>query len=159
MAVLARREDGLEIDDDPARVDVATTFELVVGQGYWASDRSPETVAATIPASWCFGVYDGAQQVAFARVVTDRVTFAWVCDVVVDRAHRGRGIGHWLMSTVTDAVDATGVRRQILATADAHEVYRTVGYREMAHPEWWMERDTRPTATGAGDAAGRGADR
>lgn len=146
MTVLARRDDGLEIDDDPARVDVERTFELVVGQGYWARDRDRASVAATVAASWCFGVYDGPEQVAFARVVTDRVTFAWVCDVVVDEGHRGRGIGHWLMRTVTEAVEATGVRRQILATADAHEVYRSVGYREMAHPEWWMERDTRPAA-------------
>lgn len=144
MTVLARREDGLEIDDDPARVDADRTYELVVGQGYWASDRSRETVAATIPASWCFGVYDGDEQVGFARVVTDRLTFAWVCDVIVDEAWRGRGIGHWLMRTVTDAVAATGVRRQILATADAHEVYRAMGYTELAHPERWMEKDDRP---------------
>lgn len=144
MTVLARRDDGLEIDDDPARVDPDRTYELVVGQGYWADDRSRETVAATIPASWCFGVYDGDSQVGFARVVTDRLTFAWVCDVIVDEPFRGRGIGHWLMRTVTDAVEATGVRRQILATADAHEVYRAMGYSELAHPERWMEKDDRP---------------
>ncbi len=144
MVVLARRDDGLEIDDDPARVDPDATFDLVVGQGYWANDRSREQVARSIPASWCFGVYDGAEQVGFARVVTDRVTFAWVCDVIVDEAHRGRGIGHWLMRTVTDAVAATGVRRQILATLDAHEVYRAMGYRELAHAERWMEKDDRP---------------
>ena len=73
MGLLATREDGLEIDDDPARVDPDRTFDLVVGQGYWANDRTREEVARSIPASWCFGVYDGAAQVAFARVVTDRV--------------------------------------------------------------------------------------
>lgn len=144
MAVLARRDDGLEIDDDPARIDADRTFELVVVQGYWADDRSRETVAATIPASWCFGVYDGDAQVGFARVVTDRLTFAWVCDVIVDAPYRGRGIGHWLMRTVTVAVEATGVRRQILATADAHGVYRDIGYSPLAHPERWMEKDDRP---------------
>jgi GNAT superfamily N-acetyltransferase len=141
---LARRDDGIEIDDDPARVDVARTFDLVVGQGYWANERSRETVAASIAASWCFGVYDGELQVAFARVVTDRVTFAWVCDVIVDDAYRGRGLGHWLMRTLTDAVAATGVQRQILATVDAHGVYRDIGYAGLAHPERWMEIDTRP---------------
>ncbi|HET7901612.1 MAG TPA: GNAT family N-acetyltransferase [Candidatus Nanopelagicales bacterium] len=154
MTVLARRDDGLEIDDDPARVDVDRTFELVVGQGYWASDRSREAVAAAIPASWCFAVYDGERQVAFARAVTDRVTFAWVCDVIVDEPYRGRGIGHWLMTTVTEALEAAGVRRQILATADAHEVYASVGYRAMARPEWWMERDTRASMGGAASSEG-----
>ena len=75
---------------------------------------------------------------------TDRLTFAWVCDVIVDEPYRGRGVGHWLMRTVTDAVEATGVRRQILATADAHEVYRAMGYTGLAHPERWMEKDDRP---------------
>ncbi|MFN8168462.1 MAG: GNAT family N-acetyltransferase [Candidatus Nanopelagicales bacterium] len=144
MTVLARREDGLEIDDDPARLDPDRVYDLVVGQGYWAADRSRSTVAATIPASWCFGVHDGPTLVGFARVVTDRLTFAWVCDVVVDEPMRGRGIGHWLMRTVTEAVEATGVRRQILATADAHEVYRSVGYTALAHPDRWMEKDDRP---------------
>jgi GNAT superfamily N-acetyltransferase len=141
--VLSRRDDGLEIDDDPARFDVGTTFAMVVEQGYWARHRSREAVAACIAASWCFGVYDGLRQIAFARVVTDGLTFAWICDVVVDEPARGRGIGGWLMRTVTDAVEATGVPRQLLATLDAHEVYRRVGFVELAHPERWMERDDR----------------
>jgi len=144
VTLLARRDDGLEIDDDPQRVDVDRTWHLVVEQGYWAVGRTRETVAASIAGSWVFAVYDGAVEVAFARVVTDRVTFAWICDVVVDESHRGRGIGHWLMEVVTQAIWDTGVRRQILATIDAHEVYRDVGFSELAHPERWMERDDRP---------------
>jgi len=144
VTVLARRDDGIEIDDDPARVDPDRTFDLVVGQGYWANERSRETVTASIATSWSFAAYDGDLQVAFARVVTDRVTFAWVCDVIVDEAYRGRGLGHWLMRTVTDAVAATGVQRQILATVDAHGVYGDIGYAGLAHPERWMEIDTRP---------------
>ena len=144
MTVLARRDDGLEIDDDPGRVDLARTWHLVVEQGYWAVGRSPETVAASIAGSWVFGVYDGDAQIGFARVVTDRATFAWICDVIVDEPARGRGIGHWLMDVVTQAIWDTGIRRQILATVDAHEVYRSVGFTELAHPERWMERDDRP---------------
>jgi GNAT superfamily N-acetyltransferase len=143
VTVLARRDDGLEIDDDGERVDLDTTYDLVVGQGYWADDRSRETVADSIPGSWAFGVYDGSTQVGFARVVTDRATFAWICDVIVDEAYRGRGIGTWLMQTLTAALDDAGVKRQLLATLDAHEVYRPLGYGELAHPERWMERDLR----------------
>jgi GNAT superfamily N-acetyltransferase len=144
VSVLATRDDGLEIDDDPGRLDLERTWHLVVEQGYWAVERDRATVAASIEGSWAFGVYDGAAQVGFARVVTDRATFAWICDVIVDESHRGRGIGHWLMGVVTQAVWDTGVRRQILATVDAHGVYRDVGFTELAHPERWMERDDRP---------------
>lgn len=144
MTVLARRADGLEIDDDLARVDVDRTYHLVVEQGYWARGRSRDDVAASIPASWVFAVYDGDRQVAFARAVTDRVTFAWICDVIVDEPYRGRGIGHWLMATITDALEAAGVPRMVLATLDAHEVYRAVGFSELAYPERWMEIDRRP---------------
>jgi GNAT superfamily N-acetyltransferase len=145
MTVLARRDDGIEIDDDPTRVDPDRTFALVVGQGYWANDRSRETVAASIGASWSFGVYDGPSMIGFARVVTDRLTFAWICDVIVDESYRGRGLGHWLMVTATEALSALGVKRMILATVDAHEVYRDIGFAALAHPERWMEIDRRPT--------------
>lgn len=144
MTVLARREDGIEIDDDPARVDLDATVALVVGEGYWARDRSRDTVVASLGGSWVFGVYDGDTQIGFARAVTDRATVAWVCDVIVTKGYRGRGVGTWLMATVTEAVQATGVQRQVLATVDAHEVYRRVGYTAQAHPERWMERDHRP---------------
>jgi GNAT superfamily N-acetyltransferase len=142
--VLARRADGLEIDDQAERVDLDTTYALVVGQGYWANSRSRETVAASIPGSWVFGVYDGGTQIGFARAVTDRATFAWICDVIIDEAYRGQGIGSWLMRTITATLDEAGIKRQLLATLDAHEVYRPIGYVELAYPERWMERDLRP---------------
>ena len=144
MGVLARREDGLEIDDDPARVDVDVTCDLVVNQAYWAKERTREVVAATIEASWCFGVYDGERQIAFARAVTDRLTFAWICDVVVDDPQRGRGIGHWLMETVTEALSSTVVGWQVLRTRDAHSLYRDIGYTDLIEADRWME--IRPSA-------------
>ncbi len=120
------------------------TIDAVRPRRIATDSRSRETVEASIPGSWVFGVYDGSAQVAFARVVTDRATFAWICDVIVDEAYRGRGIGTWLMQTLTAALDDVGVKRQLLATLDAHEVYRPLGYVELAHPERWMERDLRP---------------
>lgn len=143
MTVLARRHDGLEIDDDPDRVDLDATFALVVGEGYWANSRTREAVAASVRGSWVFGVYDGGTQIGFARAVTDRATFAWLCDVIVTEAYRGRGIGTWLVATALDAVEATGVQRMLLATYDAHEVYAREGFTPLARPETWMERDRR----------------
>jgi GNAT superfamily N-acetyltransferase len=143
VTVLARRADGLEIDDDPDRVDLDATFSLVVGEGYWANSRSREAVEASVRGSWVFAVYDGPAQIAFARAVTDRATFAWLCDVIVTEAYRGRGIGTWLVATALDAVEATGVQRMILATYDAHEVYAREGFTPLARPDTWMERDRR----------------
>ena len=139
MAVLASREDGLEIDDDPARFDLDVTYDLVVNQAYWATERTRDFVAQTIAASWSFGVYDGDRQLGFARVVTDRLTFAWVCDVVVDEPLRGRGIGHFLMQTVTEAVSSTIVGWQVLRTRDAHSLYRDLGWTDLVEADRWME--------------------
>ena len=139
MTVLARREDGLEIDDDPARIDLDVTYDLVVRQAYWAKERTRDLVAQTVAASWSFGAYDAERQVAFARVVTDRLTFAWVCDVVVDEPLRGRGIGRFLMSAVTEAVSSTVVGWQVLRTRDAHALYRDLGWTDLVEADRWME--------------------
>lgn len=139
MTVLARRDDGLEVDDDPERFDLDVTYDLVVKQAYWATERTRDFVAQTIAASWSFGVYDGDRQLGFARVVTDRLTFAWVCDVVVDEPLRGRGIGRFLMQTVTDAVSSTIVGWQVLRTRDAHSLYRDLGWTDLVEADRWME--------------------
>jgi GNAT superfamily N-acetyltransferase len=139
MSVLARREDGLEVDDDPTRIDLDVTYDLVVNQAYWAKERTRDVVAQTIEASWSFGVYDGDRQVGFARVVTDRLTFAWVCDVVVDEPLRGKGIGRFLMRAVTDAVSSAVVGWQVLRTRDAHSLYRDLGWTDLVEADRWME--------------------
>jgi GNAT superfamily N-acetyltransferase len=95
--------------------------------------------------STCYGVYDpNGQQVGFARAVTDNATFAWVCDVYIDRAVRGHGLGTWLAQSIVADLTERGVPRMILATADAHEIYRKAGFREIARPSLWMEVDRRP---------------
>jgi GNAT superfamily N-acetyltransferase len=112
-------------------------------ESYWAAGRSRDVVDRSFAASLGVGVYDGSSQVAVARVVTDGVTFAWVCDVFVDAGHRGRGIGTWLMAAVTEHLAGRGVGRVVLATRDAHPVYAGVGFAPLAAPERWMEIDRR----------------
>lgn len=112
-------------------------------ESYWAAGRSREMTERSIAASLSVGVYDGGKQVAYGRVVTDGATFAWVCDVFVDAAARGRGIGGWLMRTVVDHLHDLGVYRIMLATHDAHEVYARVGFTPLADPTRWMVLDTR----------------
>jgi GNAT superfamily N-acetyltransferase len=85
-------------------------------------------------------VYGGDEQVGFARVVTDRATFAYLADVFVLEGHRGRGLGKWLMEVVLAHPELQGLRRWMLATADAHGLYRRYGFRELGKPQIFMER-------------------
>jgi GNAT superfamily N-acetyltransferase len=90
--------------------------------------------------SLCFGVYKQEAQVGFARVVTDRATFAYLADVFIVDEHRGRGLGKWLIDTILSHDDLTGLRRWLLVTRDAHDLYRKCGFRELQNPDLFMEQ-------------------
>ncbi|EEP72870.1 GCN5 N-acetyltransferase [Micromonospora sp. ATCC 39149] len=138
------REDGHQISTDPARLDLDLVHHWLSTDAYWALGRDRGTVGRAFAGSLPFGVYrpgDG-RQVAVARVVTDGVTFAWLCDVYVDRSARGRGLGTWLAGAVRDHLATLGVRRIVLATVDAHGVYARVGFAPV-DPGRWMEHDGR----------------
>jgi len=98
-----------------------------------------ETVVRSIEHSLCFGLYeeDGGQ-VGFARVVTDRSTFAWLCDVFIVESHRGRGLGKWLVRSVVEYPDLRSIKRMLLGTRDAHTLYRRYGFED-SQPGRWME--------------------
>lgn len=89
--------------------------------------------------SICFGVFEGEKQVGFARVVSDRTTFAYVCDVFVLESHQGKGLGTWLMQCVVRHPELQGLRRWHLTTRDAHSLYRKVGFTLLSKPERHME--------------------
>jgi GNAT superfamily N-acetyltransferase len=139
-----RRDDGYEMDPSPDRLDLALVCHWISTDAYWARGRPADVIIRSVRGSRCFGVYapDGAQ-VAFARVVTDDATFAWLCDVYVAPDARGIGIGTWLVRLVRDHLHSRGLLRMVLATADAHGVYERVGFAPLAHPERWMEVDLR----------------
>src|SRR4030095_4575132 len=90
--------------------------------------------------SLCFSALEGRRQVGFARVITDFATFGWVCDVFVDESARGRGVGGALMAAITSEPRLRDLRRVLLATRDAHELYARYGFRPLGQPERWMER-------------------
>jgi len=136
--------DGLVLSDDPSRIDVDLVHHWLSELSYWASGRTLDTVRRSIENSYCIGVYEGARQVAFTRVVSDEATFAWVCDVFVDEAHRGAGIGRWMVREAVAWCADLGILRITLGTRDAHGVYEAVGFRSLARPERWMEIDHRP---------------
>jgi len=132
--------DGYEISTDPARLDAALVHEWLSQDSYWARGRPRAKHDRAVAGSLNFGVYDRASgaQVGYARVVTDHATFAWLCDVYVAPAVRGKGIGVALTTAVRDRLEPLGLRRIMLATADAHAVYAKVGFRPLAKPEKWM---------------------
>ncbi|MGW8490044.1 GNAT family N-acetyltransferase [Streptomyces sp. NPDC055886] len=132
-------EDAYEIDTDPDRVDIGLVHHWLSTDAFWALGRSRDLVERALRGSLNFGVYDGeGTQVAYARVVTDHATFAWLCDVYVDPAHRGRGLGVRLATAVRDHLAPYELKRTLLATLDAHELYGKVGFVPLPDPERLM---------------------
>ncbi len=135
------------ISTDRRRLDLDVIHGFLT-RSYWAAGRSRERVAQAIEHSLPFGLYHRDMQVGFARVVTDYVVIAFLADVFVLEGHRGRGLGRWLVETVTGLPELRSVRRWLLGTRDAHALYRKVGFGEPT-PGVLMERldtdsDTRP---------------
>lgn len=140
MDDIPRLADGYEISTDPARIDAARVHHWLSTDAYWAHGRAREKQERAIDGSLNFGVFDtaGGEQVAYARVITDLTTFAWLCDVYVDRAVRGKGIGTALVAAVREHLRPHGLRRILLATHDAHGVYEKLGFRPLERPGQWM---------------------
>ncbi|SHK70488.1 GNAT family N-acetyltransferase [Streptomyces yunnanensis] len=137
------REDGYELSTDPDRLDVDLVHHWLSTDAFWALGRSRETVEQAARASVNFAVHgpDGSQ-VAYARVVTDRATFAWLCDVYVAPEHRGRGLGTWLASAVRDHLAPYRLKRVLLTTLDAHDIYARAGFVPFPTPESLMILDS-----------------
>jgi GNAT superfamily N-acetyltransferase len=133
------RHNGYVISTDASRLDLRAVHDFL-RNSYWAAGVPFEVVERSVENSMVFGVYSGEEQVGFARVITDRATFAYLADVFVLEAHRGRGVGKWLMGTIFSHPDLQGLRRFMLATRDAHELYRSHGFDGLGSPEIFMER-------------------
>ncbi|WP_217214909.1 GNAT family N-acetyltransferase [Streptomyces sp. AC550_RSS872] len=137
--MITSRSDGYELSTDPDRLDVGLVHEWLSTDAFWALGRTRETVEESVRGSLNFAVYDASgDQVAYARVVTDRATFAWLCDVYVVPAHRGRGLGTWLAGAVRDHLAPYRLKRVLLSTLDAHEVYAKAGFMPVPNPENFM---------------------
>lgn len=132
------RRDSFLISTDKALLDM-NAIARFLDDTYWAKSRPRETIARSIEHSICFGVYHERKQIGFARVITDCATFAYLGDVYIDADYRGRSLGKWLVATILAHPDLQGLRRWLLVTRDAHELYREFGWTELASPARWME--------------------
>ena len=126
------------------RIDLDAVHAFL-SRSFWAEGIPKDLVARAAANSVCFSLFDGQSQVGFARVVTDRATFAYLCDVYVLESHRGRGLGKWLIETVMEHPDLQGLERWGLGTKDAHGLYEQFGFRRLRTPETKMERTDLPT--------------
>ena len=126
------------ISTDPDRLDIQAVHAYLT-RSYWAEGIPIQTVAKSIPGSLCFGLFDEARQIGFARVITDRVTFAYLCDVYVLPDYRGQCLGRWLMEAVCSHPDLQGLRRFVLVTRDAHGLYEKFGFTPVKDSARYME--------------------
>lgn len=138
---LRATRDEFEISTDPGRLDLGWLVPALAERAYWALGRPVETIVRSIAGSINFGVYAADRQVGFARVVTDEATFAWLCDVFIDETVRGRGLGAWLVETIVADPRLANLRRFVLATRDAGELYqRHGGFGPLPNPDRWLAR-------------------
>jgi GNAT superfamily N-acetyltransferase len=132
--------DGYWVSDETALVDVDLVHGWISKESYWAAGRSRAVMARSVENSLNLSLFapDGGQ-VGYARFVTDRATFAWLCDVFVATAHRGNGAGSFLVAVAVGHPDVAGVRQLLMATP-GRSLYRRHGYGDLLKPERWMER-------------------
>jgi GNAT superfamily N-acetyltransferase len=134
------RADGFVISDDRERIDIPLVHHWLSEESYWAVGTSLDRVAASIRGSITLGCFNSDDdQVGVTRLVTDGATFGLLTDVFVEANSRGRGLGKWLVGSALEHPEAKGLNRMLLATDDAHGLYRLFGFTPLSNPERWME--------------------
>jgi len=131
-------KDEFTISTERDRLNVILIHEYLSGQSYWAKGRPMDIVRRSIENSLPFGLYQGEEQIGFARVVTDYAAFAWIADVFVLEPWRGRGLSKWMMSVIMGHPQLQRLQRWMLATNDAHQLYRQFGFEEIPEPSRFM---------------------
>lgn len=135
---------------DPAKANAEAIHKYLSEDSYWAENVAFETVKRSLEHSLCFSLYESGKQIGLARVITDRATFAYLCDVYVLPEFRGQGLSKWLMNCVQSHPDLQNLRRFMLATKDAHKLYAQFGFKPVAAPERLMEIVNREVYKGKG---------
>lgn len=127
------------ISTDKTKLSLSVIHAFLSKESYWAKDIPVGLVEKSIENSLCFGVYDGDEQIGFARIISDYTTFAYVGDVFILPKYRGHGLSKRLMEEIKGHPDLQNLRRWMLATADAHTLYERFGFAALAKPDYIME--------------------
>lgn len=150
--VVERSRNGLALSTDRARINVDDVLALLLAS-HWGATVTRDVLMRSIENSVCVGVYDGTHQLGFMRAVTDLATYAYLTDVIVDPAARGRGIGSWMVQVLVEHPDLQGLRRMALLTRDAQTLYEKFGFSTQPPRSTYMERVPAAPAVGAGGSA------
>lgn len=137
--IIETRHDDYLISTDPAQLDL-TAVHAFLTTSYWSTGVPLAVVKKALANSLNFGLYHQGKQVGLSRVVTDYATYAYLCDVYVLEAHRGKGLGHWMVECIMTHPELQNLRRFTLATRDAHSVYAAFGFTALKAPDRMMER-------------------
>lgn len=127
------------LSTDKSKLDLKMIHEFLSTESHWAKNIPYERVKKSIENSLCFGLYHNDKQIGFARVISDYSTIAYLGDLFILKDHRGKGLSRWMLEVIMNHPDLTGLRRWILVTKDAHDVYQQYGWAMVARPENWME--------------------
>jgi GNAT superfamily N-acetyltransferase len=130
---------GYSISTEKTLLNFDAIFTYLNQQSYWAKGIPAAKLKIAIENTMCFGVYQDGIQAGFARVVTDKATFGYLCDVFILPAYSGFGLSKWLVQTIMTHPELQGLRRWSLATQDAHGLYKQFGFKELNNPEIWMQ--------------------
>ena len=131
-------KEDFSISTDKSKIEVSYVHQFLTSS-YWAENIPVEVVQRCINGSLCFGVYCNEKQIGLARVITDEATFAYLCDVFIDEAYRGKGLSKWLIEVILAYPGLQGLRRFMLATRDAHELYKQFGFVPLTFADRWMQ--------------------
>lgn len=131
--------DGYLFSTDKSKLNVKYIHHYLSAESYWAQGIPLETVQRSIDNSLCLGIYRNGEQVGFARLTTDYATFAYLGDVFVDVQHRGKGLSKSLMTFIQNITELKSLRRMVLVTRDAHDLYSRFGFKSLATPDRYME--------------------
>lgn len=132
------KRDNFWVSDRHVDLDIGVIHGFL-SQSYWAKGIPRALLEKALANSMCCGLYVASRQIGFARAITDRATFAYLADVFLLDEYRGLGLGKWLVSCVLEHPELQGLRRWLLVTADAHELYRPLGFTSLPRPERLME--------------------
>lgn len=138
--ILEIDRDEFTVSTDSARLDLDVIHDFLANRSYWVSGISFDSVKVSIEHSLNFGLYHHGKQIGFARLLTDYVRFAYLMDVFILEEYRGKGLGKWLMECVFNHPALQDVRRWMLATWDAHDLYAQYGFGPLARPDRFMEK-------------------
>jgi len=140
MQTITVQKDDFIITTDKSKLDTNVIHDFLSNHSYWSRNIPLEKVKTAFDNSLNFGLFHNSRQVGYARVISDFSQIAYLADVFIVEEYRGRGLSKWLMQTIMSHPNLQGLRKWVLLTKDAHELYKKFGWQPISYPDKWMEK-------------------